>query len=264
MAAQQLNGTKTAARISGLLGTLTLEDIATCPDEVRDLEEYHAKMSAVCSQIFPDPPKGTASWHFADLPIKGATYEPSKADIQAVCKNNCALTQIPASLAVLKAAKLGDSAAQKLQEQQALAYVVHFIGDIHQPLHAANRDDSGGNAEHVSFFGTDASGDLKLHTIWDKQIVSKIDSDETKLATDLAAQVTAAKKEKATTDPTKWALQSYNYARDVAYNGIPPANGKTDVATLGQPYQDTAAPVVRMQIARASVRLAAALKKNLH
>ena len=59
------------------------------------------------------------------------------------------------------------------------------------------------------------------------------------------------------------ALQSYTYARDVAYKGISPANGKNDVATLAQPYQDAAAPVVRIQVARAGVRLAAALQKAL-
>jgi len=60
-----------------------------------------------------------------------------------------------------------------------------------------------------------------------------------------------------------WAIQSYNYARDVAYKGIAPPNGATDVADIGQPYQDAAAPVVRIQLARAGVRLANALQQAL-
>ena len=266
IAIQQLQGTNTAKRITALLGTLTLADIATCADEVRDLEEYKTPISPTCKKIFPKPPTGTAPWHFVNSPIKGATFNPTTADVNAACAGNCALTKIPVYLAVLSKAKPTDTAAQKLAEQQALSFVVHFIGDIHQPLHAADRDgDSGGNAEHVSFFGTDSSGKLKLHTIWDNEIVSRVSPTETLLTGAIAMEISQASGETDSGDPMTWALQSYGYARDVAYNGIPaePAHSTTDVATLGADYQNKAAPVVRIQIARAGVRLADALKKAL-
>jgi hypothetical protein len=268
IAVKQLQGTSTAARISSLLGTLALSDIATCPDEVRNLEEHHIPMSTMCAQIFPSPPKGTAPWHFVNTPIKAAPFTPTATDVDAACKNNCVATKITSFLAVLKAAKPTDSKAKKLAELQALSFVVHFIGDIHQPLHASTRDtDAGGNAEHIKFFGTDDGGILVLHTIWDRQIVTLIDADPAKLADDLQPEITLAKSEQPGT-PVTWAIQSYLSARDVAYEGIPPAptdpaHKKDDVADLGQPYQDLAAPIVRMQIARAGVRLAAALKQAL-
>jgi len=90
----------------------------------------------------------------------------------------------------------------------------------------------------------------------------RVDSTYPKLASDLTAEISQAANEPAQ-QPMDRALQSYTYARDVAYKGISPANGKNDVATLAQPYQDAAAPVARIQVARAGVRLAAALQKAL-
>jgi hypothetical protein len=264
----QLQGTSTATRISSLLGGFALPDIATCPDEVRNLEEHQIPMSKICAQIFPNPPKGTAQWHFVNTPIKAAPFTPTATDVNAACKNNCVTSKITSFLAVLAAAKATDSKAKKLAELQALSFVVHFIGDVHQPLHASIRDnDGGGNAEHIKFFGTDDGGILVLHAIWDRQIVTLIDADPAKLATDLGPEITLAKSEQSGT-PTTWAIQSYLPARDVAYKGIPPAptdpaHKNDDVADLGQPYQDSATPIVRMQIARAGVRLAAALKQAL-
>jgi hypothetical protein len=114
----------------------------------------------------------------------------------------------------------------------------------------------------VSFFGTDDSNELVLHHIWDDQIVAKIQATYTKLPASLTAQITTAAAE-AKSQPMDWALQAYLPARDVAYQGIPAANGTTDVASLGQPYQNAAAPVVKLQIARAGVRLADALNQAL-
>jgi nuclease S1 len=250
----------TAKRIASLLGKLSLVDIAVCPDQIRELEANEIKvLSAACATIFPDPPKGTEQWHFVNTPVKDASFTPTAGDVTAACKNVCAVVQIPHFLTVLAASKTTDTGAAKTADQQALSFVVHFIGDIQQPLHSADRNgDAGGNAEHVSFFGADDSNELVLHHIWDDQIVAKIRKTYTALAGSLTAQIAAAAAEPKS-QPMDWALQAYLPARDVAYKGIPAANGKTDVANLGQPYQDAAAPVVELQIARAGVRLADAL-----
>jgi len=257
----------TAKRIASLLGNLSLVDIAVCPDEVRGLEAGQLKeLSPACATIFPDPPKGTQQWHFVDTPIKDDKFMPTASDVTAACRNVCAVVQIPHFLAVLAASKATDTGAAKLADQQALSFVVHFIGDIHQPLHAADRNgDAGGNAEHVSFFGTDQSNRLVLHHIWDDQIVAGIQKTYTALPGSLTAEIAAAAGE-AKSQPMDWALEAYVPARDTAYKGIPEepktdatAKTKPDVASLGQAYQDAAAPVVKLQIARAAVRLGDAL-----
>jgi len=274
IATNRLSGTLTAARISAILGGLTLEDIAVCPDQVRELEAHEIqKLSTPCATIFPNPPKGTEQWHFVNTPVKDANFTPTAADVNAACKNVCAVVQIQHFLGVLAASKPTDTGAQKIAEQQALSFVVHFIGDIHQPLHSADRNgDAGGNAEHVKFFN---DSNVALHAIWDNQIVAKIQPTEDQLAADLTSEIATAAAEPPS-QPMDWTLQAYIPARDVAYKGIPPApvankapkGNKTQdaaiVATLGQPYQNAAAPVVRTQIARAGVRLANALQANLH
>jgi hypothetical protein len=264
IAANRLKGTKVSDRISAILGNIALAEIATCPDEVRELERHQIKqLSPACAQIFPHPPTGTANWHFVDTPIMGATFNPTPNDVMTACKNDCALVQIDKFVAVLKSSSAADTGDKKISDQQALAFVVHFIGDIHQPLHSADRDgDAGGNAEHVSFFGNDNKGTQVLHAVWDNQIVAKINRDPNSLASQLKPQIATAASEPAA-KPIDWSIQAYAFARDVAYNGIPAANGKTDVADLGQAYQDKADPVVRIQIARAGIRLADTLNSAL-
>jgi hypothetical protein len=261
IAMKRLTGTSTANRIATILGTLTLEDIAVCPDQVRELEANEIKkLSAPCAKIFPKPPTGTEQWHFVNTPVKGTDFTPGADDVNAACQNVCAVVQIQHFLDVLSSSSPTDAGAKKTADQQALSFVVHFIGDIHQPLHSADRNgDAGGNAEHVKFFN---DSNVALHAIWDNQIVAKIDSSPAQLAADVTPEIaTAAAQSQG--QPMDWTLEAYIPARDVAYKGIPPSKGKAIVATLAQPYQDAAAPVVRTQIARAGVRLAAALKNAL-
>jgi hypothetical protein len=97
-----------------------------------------------------------------------------------------------------------------------------------------------------------------LHAAWDNQIVAKINRNQNSLAGELKPQIAMAAADPAS-KPMDWTIQAYEFARDVAYDGIPPADGKMDVADLDAAYQNKADPVVRIQIARAGVRLADSL-----
>jgi hypothetical protein len=266
----RLKGTPTADKIAAILGDLTLEDIAVCPDEVREFERNPKNtLSTACQKIFPDPPKGTEQWHFVNTPIKGDTFTATERDVTAACKQICAVNQIPFFLAILQGqhpTPPGGKSQPDFTKAQALSFIVHFIGDIHQPLHSADRNgDEGGNAEHVSFFGNNS---LVLHGIWDNQIVAKIDKTPDALFAGLSSDIIAAGAEPIGT-PMTWTLEAYIPARDTAYKGIDeePKVAKNEkppiVATLGQSYQDAAAPVVKQQISRAGVRLAASLTTAL-
>jgi nuclease S1 len=270
IATNRLAGTPTAAKLSAILGSLTLASIAVCPDQVRELEAKEIKaLKAPCNKVFPNPVMGTEQWHFVNTPIKDAAFTPTSTDVETACNEICVINQIPYFLAILQGQNPkppGGRKQPKFTKLQALSFVVHFIGDVHQPLHSADRDgDGGGNAEVVKFF---ADNNLKLHGIWDNQIVAKIDKTDTELASDLNSEISDAAKEPPAT-PMDWALEAYIPARDVAYHGVPPepkvAKGDEapEVATLGQSYQDAAAPKVRQQIARAGVRLADALRTAL-
>jgi nuclease S1 len=259
IAINQLRGTNTAVRIAGLLNGLTLDQIATCPDQVRGQEEHGTALDANCKKIFPRKMIMTGPWHFVDTPV-GTSPTATAADINSVCNNNCVVVKITSFLAVLQAATPGDSKAKKASEAQALSFVVHFMGDITQPLHASERNnDGGGNAEHIAFFNV--SG-LTLHGIWDNQIVAGIAPSPSEFVTAVQPGIATAESEPAGM-PVDWAIESFHYAATVAYPGIPAPNGNTDVANLGADYQSAADPVVRIQVARAGVRLAAALRAAL-
>jgi nuclease S1 len=263
IAMSRLQGTPTATRVQALLGKLTLDQIATCPDEVRELQAKEIKqLDQYCAQVFPQPmTANTEPWHFVNTLVTAGAVSTTADDVTTACAGNCAITKIASYEKVLQARS---TTANRLAQLQALSFVVHFIGDIHQPLHAAERDgDFGGNKEVVSYFGTDKNNGqpIKLHAIWDNQIVSKIDATDTALVADLQPEIIQAAGEPSS-QPIDWAIQSFAFAATVSYAGIAPPS-TTDSATLAQPYQDAAAPVVRIQIARAGVRLAAALTSCL-
>jgi nuclease S1 len=253
IAQQTLQQSGQFAAVQPLLGSLSLEDLATCPDEVREIERDHKfQMSPACQSVFPDPPKGTETWHFINIPV--TIKAPTHDDVTAACPHQCVLTQIDAFGKIL--ADTTQPAAVRLQ---ALSFVVHFIGDVHQPLHDAVRGkDAGGNAEIIRINRTKTN----LHHAWDDPLVSAIDADPQALATDLAADIQAAQAEPAS-QPEDWALQAFQFALADAYKGIPVASGNQVVATLSPAYLKAANPVVRQQIARAGVRLAQFISANV-
>jgi hypothetical protein len=236
--------------VQTVLGDLTLSDIATCPDEVREYERDHKskgyEMSPACQMVFPQPsPKGTFTWHYINIPI--TLTDPTDADIKAACKNACVLSKIDEYGKVF-----GDSSKSKEARLQALSFIAHFIGDVHQPLHAAVRDnDGGGNAEHVKIDKMDTT----LHHAWDEPLVAHINADPQALAVALNKEIASARKE-GQSKPNDWAIQSWRYAKANAYPGVPAANGSKIVATLDANYEKQATPVIRQQLARAGVHLA--------
>ena len=242
-----------AVNLGHLLGSLSLAGISTCPDEVRELEGHQiTALSPACAVVFPAPPLHTGPWHFVNIPVTGSS--PTAAIIRTACGTDCVLVQIDRFAAVLQ--QSNDQQARL----QALSFLVHFVGDLHQPLHNADRmRDAGGNAEVVTFQGQP----LKLHGLWDRQIVTALNADPALLAQDLAPEIQAAKKE-SPGSPVMWASQAFQFAANQAYRGIPPPNGTTPVAVIGPKYEKAALPVIRKQLARAGVRLAAVLQTALH
>ncbi len=151
------------------------------------------------------------------------------------------------------------------------------MGDIHQPLHAAERAcDRGGNSERVNFFlGDEKRPNLTLHSVWDSQEVallmkdSKI-TDERAYAASLISQIQPGKAKKwsrATADQIAW--ESYKLATKDAYSGIPYQdfcnNQKPPpiVTDLTPHYEEKGTKIVREQLMKAGVRLAALLEADL-
>ncbi len=96
----------------------------------------------------------SSPWHYVDIPI-----DKPHLDMARDCaKGACVVAQIEADEAALR-----DPATPTLQRRESLMFLIHFIGDMHQPLHSADNKDKGGNDVHVIFFDRPAN----LHSTWD-------------------------------------------------------------------------------------------------
>jgi hypothetical protein len=247
------------AQIQSLIGT-ALPAIATCADEVRAHERNPQEftLSPACLHVFPTPqPTGTANWHFINLDV--GKPDLSDAAMDQLCHDDCVVAKILSFQSVL-ASKVTPASSR----MQALAFLVHFVGDVHQPLHAAERNkDAGGNLVTVGFPTTDGpTGPLSeetLHAVWDTAVIQRISRDETALVAAIAAQIAAARKEKVPAQLGPWvhvwSRQSEALARVSAYQdrGV---NIPTSQHDLSLEYEKAAAGVIETQIARAGFRLA--------
>jgi hypothetical protein len=202
---------------------------------------------------WPDCGRGNpayASWtplHFADIPLCGAP-DPAVYCRQGACVT-AALTRAEATLRA--------GGRRPTERFLALAQLAHFVGDIHQPLHVADNDDRGGNAIRVS-----GLGEQNLHHTWDTTLVDAALGSERQAVQRLRPQVARHRRDWASGSFEAWAAESHQVAVIAVYKPLPrpPAcHASVGVEALDQAYFNQAAPVVRTQIAKASVRLAAKL-----
>lgn len=241
-------------------GHHTLDEVASWADTVGHLSKRQGGL--------PE----TLPWHYVDTPVSAPYY---------VADRDCAGGNCIVEKLVAEEKVLADRAQSREVRLAALKWVVHLVGDIHQPLHVAERDgDKGGNAVPVSYYGDTRNGHMNLHALWDEGIIDH----ETGLtvgryyAIDLAAArryaetiETAITKDEASfwdSDLSagdfrdavlNWADESHALARIVVYGALP---GVKDAA-LGDAYTELAWPVARLRLEQAGVRLAAALNAAL-
>lgn len=224
-------------------GRTRLGEIANWADEIRD-QPWSRKYS---------------QWHYDNAPLCDA------APREKFCpRGNCASGRLAQQLAILQ-----DRARSRRDRNEALKWVVHLAGDIHQPLHAADYQDRGGNAIAVIFFGQTEGGrgPLNLHTIWDEQLVERLVAERGGEAAIVAAPVALGDRIAwAAGSIGDWMLESNALARSVAYGGIPGFSCGAPIAQpveIGAGYYAAAAPAIERQLRRAGVRLAALLNEAL-
>ena len=225
----------------------------------------------------------TTAWHFIDIPRSAHA-----GSIAPYCPptTGCVVSALGAQLRILKNAHSSPAA-----RADALRFIIHFVGDIHQPLHDATNNDEGGNCVPVEFFGklpkeTDAARESfnpELHWVWDVGIIEHFDGGESpeSVARDLDHEFHAEISfwESQPADFTAWAWESHALADSVAYDKLPhaipvePPRAISSCAddnhvalrmlrlheNLGDAYQSAAAPAVQQQLAKAGARLAALL-----
>lgn len=203
--------------------------------------------------------KRRGAWHFDDIPVC------ADADASQYCKRGaCASAQLSRHLDML--ANKRESIRRK---NEALKWVVHLVGDIHQPLHAATHGDRGGNTVQVSFFGERDNppyGTINLHAIWDVHMVRRLTLEKggegAVVSQDIGEPERLAWERGSISE---WVNESNAIARTVVYPSLPVAFSCSrrieGVLTIDRTYYSLAAPVLESQIRKAGVRLARALNE---
>jgi S1/P1 Nuclease len=138
----------------------------------------------------------------------------------------------------------------------ALKFVVHLIGDIHQPFHAYG-DDRGGNGISVTFLGSATCGSYRcnLHGVWDDGIIEEQGLSEAKYTERLLQEIKDNQWERMNGgEPTTWANISHHYAEEaVAPNG----------ALITRAYAAEESKIVDAELALGGLRLARVLNRIL-
>lgn len=225
----------------------SIEDASVWPDCVR--ARYRERFAF------------SAPWHYQNISL----CEPF--DINAKCWNgDCVTVQIPRQQAIL-----ADRSRPAHERLQALAFLVHFVGDLHQPLHIGDKDDRGGNDVRAAF-GFKSFDRLNLHWIWDSDLAERALTEPPAIS---PARITPAQRRawlggtagsNTASTVAGWARESWDISRTIAYPELKdtpdscplPAADKAALprGTVSPAYVATATPAVRDQVTKAGTRIA--------
>jgi hypothetical protein len=175
--------------ITSILGVEGLPEASTWPDFMRSSPDDFWRGDS-------------RTWHYVTIP-KGEAYGDSPAP-----ETGDAITALAGFRTVLR-----DPSTDPEEKARALRFAVHIIGDLHQPLHAGDGIDRGGNDLEVSWFG----GSTNLHSVWDTKLVDDSQLSFTEYANRLGNRITPElAAEWNTSDPVVWVTES-TVLRDTIY-----------------------------------------------
>ena len=245
--------------VDSLLGSEggQLENVATWADCIKRSSGCAADDGPFDQKAHPE----TRPWHFVDILVTAQGYDPALD-----CANDsCVVAKIAGYRTTL-----ADAGAPAIDRLIALKFLVHFVGDAHQPLHAAykklkdGKSDEGGN---LRFVRAPAGAKTDLHAFWDTGLVRAELSD---FANALAIYATALDQGTAPSigdlDPIKWANESHHVAAAAyKYAGVDGPHGfvASDPVILKPPDVTRWRKLVRQQLRLAGLRLAAVLNEAL-
>jgi hypothetical protein len=207
----------------------------------------------------------TGDWHFVDIEL-------DHPDLQSACFEFPAAgpvaSQGPAHDCIVNKVseftkELADPATSAAERLLALKFVLHFVGDMHQPLHDVDNHDKGGNCVLLSLGGPRA---VNLHSYWDTVVVQGLGDDPQAVAEMLTHRITPDNK--AAWDkgnPAAWAQEGFDIARTQIYTvgSKPGCTPDPSPVSLPPGYDAAARETVSAQLEKAGVRLAAVLNRAL-
>ncbi len=210
--------------ISKLLNGRSLAFVSTFGDEIKSDSKYRMY----------------SPWHYVNLPGGATKYKAQDAN-----PDGDLLMAIRKSVEVLK-----DKGTSKEEKEFYLKMLVHFMGDLHQPLHAGRGEDKGGNDIQVRWFGEGSN----LHRVWDSNMIDSYQMSYTEMASNTARLSETQKKAIASGSFEDWMYESKALSEKVY--------ASAEIGEkLGYNYMYEWFPVVGEQLQKGGIRLAEVLNE---
>ncbi len=231
----------TRKNLTLLLGKDSLASIASWADDVKKQRDE------------------SYNWHFVDIPKDAAGFSDERdcfrpqdqhKDAQTD-HHNCVVDRIE-----MFAKVLGDENASRAQRLEALKWIVHFVGDIHQPLHAID-EAHGGNDIKLPVFGSPQCGQYpcNLHWTWDDMLIQHTGHSEQQYVRVIQKLIRTEQLDgKAAGGPADWANESHLQARQIM---------ERKATAIDQSYYDAYIGLIDEKLALAGLRLGALLNDAL-
>ena len=212
-----------AVAVASLIGPEGLDQASTWADDIRNDPDWQP------------PLKNPSPWHYISIDDQ-ETLETTARD-----PNGDVLEAIGRFSAVLR-----DPRATRQAKLEALRFVVHFVGDVHQPLHVGRRADRGGNDVKVTLFGEETN----LHSVWDSGLIESEKLSFSELAAFIDRPTLEELRTWQSSAPAEWVRES-KAARDRVY--------KIGEGKLSYQYAFDNMPLIKRRLLQAGVRLAGLL-----
>ncbi|MCW8109850.1 S1/P1 nuclease [Alteromonas ponticola] len=208
------------AALNDLLPNESLAEASTWADEMR-------------SNPHPFWQKTASPWHYVTIP-GNKNYQQAGAPAQGD-----AYTALEQFRTTLK-----NPQSTREEKQKALRFIVHIIGDLHQPLHAGDGTDRGGNDVKVRFFWQDSN----LHRVWDSQLIAQRELSYSEWSEWLLPKITQAeRRDWRDTNPQTWIAESVTIRKTIY---------PKDANNMNYDYLYQHIPTVKKRLQQAGVRIA--------
>lgn len=216
-------------QIQDLLGSSSLSEVSNWADEVRRDPEY----------------RNTAPWHYINLP-EGLSKQEFINEVTKQSGENVytAVTKMEQ--------QLQDPASSQEEKVNALKFIVHFVGDMHQPMHISRAEDQGGNKIQLNYEGKGTN----LHALWDSKLIESESLSEQQLA-DKIDKATPAQIKLWQSDPMiEWMWESYQISSSL-YSEVDQMSKRS----VDERYYNGHISVLEDRLEKAGVRLAGLLNQ---
>ncbi len=239
MSFQVLSWGQVGHRVTGAIAEQYLTPEAQLAISQLLINEDLAEASTYADEMKSNPSefwKKTANpWHYVNV-FDGKTY----SDVAPPPEGNAA------TALEMFSKQLKSKQSSFAEKQLALRFIVHIIGDLHQPFHAGNGKDRGGNDVKLTFFWDDSN----LHRVWDSGLIDRQQLSYTEWTNKLSSKISS---QQATQwmeiDPKVWIAESAKVRANVY-----PENDK-----ISWDYQYQNLPIVKQRLQMGGVRIAAYL-----